>query len=146
MSGWVALTAANPWPLSRTLHIRDTALAIAGASPGGAGTSGVITLPGPAIWAIFCATEEDGTNQTAGTLALQWIPKSAVFTNAGSEPTSAGATAAGIDSTVVMTGAGDANTFGIQTVVPESFQVRATGLTYTGSLTLISLHIQVQLR
>lgn len=146
-SGWVALTAAAPWPVgAKTLHIRDTALAISGVSPGGVGTSDVITLPGPANWAIFTATEENGTNQTAGVLALQWIPKSAVFTNTGSEPTSAGATAAGIDASIVMTGLGDANTFGIQTIMPESFQIRATGFTFTGSLTLISLHIQVQLR
>lgn len=145
-SGWVLLSADNPWPAgAKTLHIRDTALVIGTASPAGEGTSGVITLPRAARWAIFCATEENGTNQTAGVLALQWIPKSAVFTNALSEPTPAGATAASIDASVVMTGAGDANTFGMALVVPESFRIRATGFAYTGSLTLISLHIQVQL-
>lgn len=145
-SGWVALTAAAPWPAgARTLHIRDTAFALSGASPNGVGQSETITLPGPARWAIFGATEENGTNQTAGALAIQWIPKDAVFTNAGSEPTANGATGTGIDASVVMTGTGDNNTYGMALVVPEAFKIRATGFTYTGSLSLISLHIQVQM-
>lgn len=94
---------------------------------------------------ICGATEENGTNMTAGALTLVWIPRSATFTNALSELTPAGATAAGIDASVVMTGAGfaSANTFGIFTVVPMAFQVWASGLTYTGSLTLLSVHIEV---
>lgn len=144
-SGWVALTASNPWPVASILHIRDTAFAITGVSGSGAGRTATITLPGSPHFAIYGISAHDATSITAGTLAVAWIPKEQSFAAANSQPTPAGATAAGIDASVVI-GTADANSYGIVTVMPESFQIRATSFAYTGGpLTTATLNIEVQL-
>lgn len=143
---WVAYTAASTvLPNTDVLRFRDTALAITGSSPNGVGRSALISLPWSARFMICTATTENTTGtQTAGSLTLEWVPKSAAITNTGAEPNPAGATAAGIDAAVVTNGTSDTNGFGIFTVVPIDFKIRAFGLTFSvADLTLLGIHVEV---
>jgi hypothetical protein len=134
-SGWVALTAANPWPLADVLHIRDTALALSG----GVAETAVISLPGSAEHMIYGLSGANGT-VTAGALEPRWQAKGVTY-GANLNPEPAGATAAAIDA--VPRSVADTNEYGIVAgyALPETFTIKATGI--VGTATTLNLSLEV---
>lgn len=81
-SGWVPLTARQPWPVGkRLIKIRDTALALTA----GVGRSAAITLPAPAYSMKVHVAAANGT-MTGQVMTVRFLDPTATYV-ADSEPT-----------------------------------------------------------
>ena len=127
---------------SKVLHFRDTALAITGASPSGTATTGTITLSGPATHVLYAFGNADAGTVTGGAGILKAVFSGVTYA-ANTEPFPAISADAGTAMAPRTTA--DANEYGaVVGMIPESFIIRVTGLTYS-SATTINVSIEVHL-
>lgn len=128
-SGWVALTADAPFAgLEHSIHIRDTALAVAA----GVATTALISLPWEPVVTHFGIDGANGT-VTAGIGFLRWYPQGTVAADAKLPGIAADITSATVVEAAAPTSADNTNKMGIVTRAPGMHKIRFTDITGTAT-------------